>query len=257
MTVLAPDPVEEQPEPELLIKEARQRQRRRRLAVLFLALAAAAAGYVATQSAGSAPRSGSLLARPLHFPALGLGGRCPVSSGYMVNTAGFGGMALGHGPVRVLLGDAGDIRHGRVLLGAGDVPHWLALQTLWFAMPGYQGPFVVRGARLGRRGPIEVQPGGVGLSPGSGPLVVPAGDTTNTYYTNWRPVHVRNPVTGRLLRDPVTGRPATALIGYGYRTVPGSTWVKSPGCYAWQVDGRGFSEVIVVDAVGVYRPGGD
>ena len=38
------------------------------------------------------------------------------------------------------------------------------------------------------------------------------------------------------------------LTGYGYRTQPGSTWVRSPGCYAWQVDGRGFSETIVVKA---------
>ncbi|MGH2884745.1 MAG: hypothetical protein ACRDPA_18920 [Solirubrobacteraceae bacterium] len=35
----------------------------------------------------------------------------------------------------------------------------------------------------------------------------------------------------------------------GYRTVPGSTWVASPGCYAWQVDGRNFSELIVVHAL--------
>jgi hypothetical protein len=35
----------------------------------------------------------------------------------------------------------------------------------------------------------------------------------------------------------------------GYRTVPGSTWIKSPGCYGWQVDGRGFSDVIVVKVV--------
>jgi hypothetical protein len=34
----------------------------------------------------------------------------------------------------------------------------------------------------------------------------------------------------------------------GFRTTPGSTWVTSAGCYAWQVDGRNFSEVIVVDA---------
>jgi hypothetical protein len=51
----------------------------------------------------------------------------------------------------------------------------------------------------------------------SGPLIVSAGATTNT-------------------QD-------------GYRAVPGSTWVRSPGCYAWQVDGRGFSEILVVHAI--------
>jgi hypothetical protein len=107
-------------------------------------------------------------------------------------------------------------------------------------MPSYNGPFVLRAARLGAKGPIEVQSGGTGQAPGPGPLVVPAGPTINTYYTGWRPGLVRDAVTGRLVRT---------LTGYGYRTVPGGTWIKSPGCYAWQVDGRGFSDVIVMDAL--------
>jgi hypothetical protein len=141
----------------------------------------------------------------------------------MVTNSYFDGMALGRGPVRVLLADAGDLGRGRVLLGTGGPPGWHALQTLWFAMPGYDGPFVVRGSRLGTRGPMEVRPSASGLAPGTGPLRVHEGPTINTYAD-------------------------------GYRTVPGSTWVGSPGCYAWQVDGRGFSETIVVNAVGVYRP---
>jgi hypothetical protein len=32
----------------------------------------------------------------------------------------------------------------------------------------------------------------------------------------------------------------------GWREFPYSTFVKSPGCYAWQVEGATFSEVIVV-----------
>jgi hypothetical protein len=35
----------------------------------------------------------------------------------------------------------------------------------------------------------------------------------------------------------------------GYREEPGGTYVRAPGCYAWQVDGLTFSEVIVVRAV--------
>jgi len=35
----------------------------------------------------------------------------------------------------------------------------------------------------------------------------------------------------------------------GWRTYPGGTWVMSPGCYAWQVDGLTFSEEIVIKAV--------
>lgn len=215
--LLAPDPPATEPhcDNELLIREARRRQRRRQLGMI-LVLAAIPAAYLLAQASTSPRLSASLFARPLHFPALAAGATCPVSKGSTVATAAFTGAALGSGPVRVLLADRGDVRRGRVDLGATAIPGWSALQTLWIAMPGYNGPFVVRAARLGSRGPIEVQASDTGLSPGSGPLVVPAGPTQNSQA--------------------------------GYRTVPGSTWVKSPGCYAWQVDGRGFSEVVVVDA---------
>ena len=225
---------------ELLIREARRRQRRRRLAGLLVLLAAGAA-YLGVERATSAPaRPVSLLSRPLHFPSLGAGGSCQVSSGYVANNAFFGGGVLGHGPVRVLIANRGDIPRGHARLGTSSAHGWFALQTLWFAMPSYSGPYVVRGARLGTRAPVAVQPSNQGLGPGQGPLVVRAGPTADTYYTNWRTKRVR---------DPVSGRPVTTQVGYGYRTVPGSTWVRSPGCYAWQVDGRGFSEIITVDLV--------
>jgi hypothetical protein len=218
VTVLAPNPsvIEEELEAELLIREARRRQRRRRVVVMLLIIAGAAS-YLVARPTAPFQRSASLLSRPLQFPPLGADGRCPVTSGVTFNTSYFGGGALGRGPVRVLLADAGDILRGRVDLGVRSAPGWFAVQTLWFATPRYDGPFVVRAKRLGASGPIEVRPDGTGLRPGAGPLLVAAGATINT-------------------QD-------------GYRTVPGSTWIKSPGCYAWQVDGRGFSEVIVMEAL--------
>jgi hypothetical protein len=226
MSVVAPDSpaIDEQLELDLLIREARRHQRRRQILAAVALVLAAAGVYLGARSAASTPRPESLLARPLHFPSLGPDGRCPATSGPQAIVKSFfvGGM-LGSGPVRVSIGNAGDFARGRVRLGTGGPGPWHALETIWFAMPGYDGPFVVRAARLGKPGPIEVQPGGNGLSPGSGPLVVPAGPTSNNY--------------------PPPG-PGTY---HGYRTVPGSTWVKTPGCYAWQVDGRGFSEVIVVN----------
>ncbi len=149
-----------------------------------------------------------------------------MTSGHEATSeSSFGGGTLGGGPVRVSIGNAGDFPRGQVELGTGGPGHWYGLETIWFAMSGYNGPFVVRAARLGQPGPIEVQPGGSGLGPGSGPLVVPTRPTVNSY-------------------------PPPGLGTYrGYRTVPGSTWVKSPGCYAWQVDGRDFSELIVFNAL--------
>ncbi|MGB9185307.1 MAG: hypothetical protein WCB67_14695 [Solirubrobacteraceae bacterium] len=217
-TLLAPESAatEQCRDDELLIREARRRQRRRQLAIIVV-LVAVPAAYLVARAATSPRLSVSLLARPLHFPALGPRGRCPVSRGSKMSNSYFTGSALGRGQVRVLLADRGDVLRGRVDLGASPTPGWSALQTLWIAMPEYTGRFVVRAARLGVSGPIEVQPSTTGLSPGTGPLIVGGGPTSNS-------------------QD-------------GYRTVPGSTWVKAPGCYAWQVDGSGFSETVVVDAM--------
>jgi hypothetical protein len=177
-----------------------------------------------TQTSSLSTQARSLLARPLHLPSLTPGEGCPATPGGQIDTSLFGGVALGSGPVRVLLADRGDVLRGHVDLGATqrqpgttNAPRWFAVQTLWFSMPGYDGPFVVRGQRLGQSGSIEVQPDATGLAHGSGALVVPAGPTINT--------------------------------SDGYRTVPGSTWVTAPGCYGWQIDGKAFSEVIIVDTV--------
>lgn len=202
---------------EALIKEARRRQHLRWLAVGLVVLLAIASFFTVGAIAWS-PRTTSLLTRPLHFPSLRPGERCPATAGAPMGNSFFAGAVLGSGPVRVMIDNAGgNFRQGRFDLGTSATRGWFALQTLWFAMPGYNGPFVVRAKRLGSNGPIEVQPGGTGQEPGSGPLVVPAGPTMNT--------------------------------GDGFRTIPGSTWVTSAGCYAWQVDGRNFSEVIVVDTL--------
>jgi hypothetical protein len=154
------------------------------------------------------------LKRPLHFPVLRASQRCPASRGTPFNNSYFGGIALGTGPVRVIVGGTGgDPRHGIAdLISPSNSPPWLALKTLWFSLPAYQGPFVIRAKRLGRIGPVAV-----GEGPTVGPLVVPPGLTLNS--------------------------------GLGYRTAPGGLFVKTPGCYAWQVDGLRFSEIIVAKAM--------
>jgi len=127
-------------------------------------------------------------------------------------------MARGTGPVRVLVGPTrrGIARHGIVdLINPTSSPPWLGLKTLWFSLPAYQGPFVIRAKRLGRPGPAAL--GETAVGPVTVPLVVPPGPTLNSFG--------------------------------GYRTVPGGLFVRTPGCYAWQVDGLNFSEIIVVRAV--------
>ena len=153
------------------------------------------------------------LKRPLRLETVGSGRPCPVSSGVSVDNGFFVGVALGRGPVRPIPAAGGDLRHGVVVLSRHtDTPGWLAFKTLWFSEPSYQGPFVIRAKRIDGSGPIAF-----GETPTLAPLVVPPGETLNS--------------------------------SAGYRTAPGGTWVKAPGCYAWQVDGLNFSNVIVVNAV--------
>jgi len=171
------------------------------------------AGHSGAQRPGTASRT-ALLKRPLHFPVLRPGQLCPATHGTPVSTAEFGGIALGDGPVRPIIAQEppGVARRGIAHLGPTSAPPWLGIKTLWFSVPAYQGPFVIRAKRLDHAGPVAL-----GGAPGVAPLAVLSGPAAGGFN--------------------------------GWRTVPGGTWVKTPGCYAWQVDGLTFSEEIVVKAV--------
>jgi hypothetical protein len=151
------------------------------------------------------------LKRPLHWPHIGPSGRCPASRGHRTTTPFVTGVLLGRGLVEPLITNP-VTQGGTATLGTTEYPHWRALKVIWMSPPSYQGPFVVRGTRLDRRGIL-----GFGGSPQPGPLVAPPGPTINSYS--------------------------------GYRTWPDAAWVRHPGCYAWQVDGLAFSETIVVRLV--------
>lgn len=162
--------------------------------------------------AGNVP---STMLRPLHFPTMAPGQPCPATPGTRLDTSDFGGIALGTGPVRPLLPDAIEadaLRGNADLLNPTRVPPWLGFNTLWVSRPDYQGPFIVRAQRLDGPGTVLQ-----GAGPNVPTLVIPPGPTINNYQ--------------------------------GWRTAPGGTWVKTPGCYGWQVDGLTFSYVIVVNAV--------
>jgi hypothetical protein len=114
-------------------------------------------------------------------------------------------MAIGTGPVRVAINNAGNPRQG---FHPAPFHRWLALKTHFFSSPSYKGPFLVRAKRLDHRGRVRL-----GAAPTEvGPLVVPTGAYAGTD---------------------------------GWREVPYFTFVKASGCYGWQVDGRTFSAIIV------------
>ncbi len=185
------------------------------LAVSVLALSACVGGGDNEVSAPSTSRGASptppssttlaaKLSRPLHFPRVA-DGSCPASRGRYVTTPLARGIALGSGVVRVFINNAGDLRHGSAYLGSTDFPEWLALKTHFFTPPGYHGAFLVRAKRLDHAGPIALGP----TPAEAAPLFVPSGPAANELA--------------------------------GWREFPYSTFVKSPGCYAWQVDGLTFS----------------
>jgi hypothetical protein len=64
----------------------------------------------------------------------------------MVSNVLLGGRALGTGHVRPIVG--GRIVAGGVSFRFDPLIGWYSVKTLWFSDPTYQGPAMVRGARL-------------------------------------------------------------------------------------------------------------
>src|SRR6266550_565947 len=147
------------------------------------------------------------LRRPLHLPQMQPGGRCPTSSGRALDNGQFRGIALGKGPVRPLIaGPQGRITHGVIPFAKNGT--WWRIKTLWFAEPGYRGPVFIRGRRLLDDKPIVF---------GEVPTLI----------------------------DPQLPPTQTLNGTGGWRQWPGSTFLRTLGCYAWQIDGTDFSHVIV------------
>jgi hypothetical protein len=93
------------------------------------------------------------------------------------------------------------------------------VRTLWISRPSYDGPVLVRGGRLDR-------PGALGFGAGRPPresLRLPAGA--------WAGIGVGS-----------RGEGVDAREGWRVAAVP--TQIREPGCYAFQIDGLGFSYVL-------------
>lgn len=174
------------------------------------------AGFCLGNPAGQVPDA--LRHRPLRFPVLHPGQPCPASSAHAIaNPALIYGAALGPGPAQVVVEGAGDLTHGNADLLQSFTPAWRGSKTLWLIQPAYQGPILIRAQQLDGNGPIDINSASDGPSLPPAPLILPPGPTPN---------HIK-----------------------GWREAPAGTWVKSSGCYGWQVDGLTFTEVIVVKFV--------
>ncbi|MGH2531951.1 MAG: hypothetical protein ACRDJW_06545 [Thermomicrobiales bacterium] len=118
--------------------------------------------------------------------------------------------ALGDGPAYAsYLGPDGVANFG----GAREEGGWFYVKVLWIANPDYSGPMLVRGAQLD----------------GSNELRFENGDD---------PTEELGLEGGGAVAD-----------APGWRHWPSYTRVRAPGCYAYQVDGQDFSEVIIFQAI--------
>jgi hypothetical protein len=161
------------------------------------------------------PVPGSLppeLRRPLHLPKVAPGQPCPVSHGHSFSNSQFGGFVLGPGLVQPLIAGPHAVSFAVITFRPSYGNGWYAVKTLWFGRPSYQGPVLIRGRRLDAPGRVVF-----GGTPAVLDPQLPPGLTLNR-----------------------TG---------GWREWPGGTWLRSPGCYAWQIDGTDFSTVIVFRAI--------
>lgn len=178
----------------------------RRLMPLGIVVAAA---VLVPAGAGGAGPDWKALERPLHLPTLGPGGHCPASKLAPQITGqkyGVGG-GLGPGPVYPILGRSGLVAYFRSDLGS-----WAGQKVLWFVLPDYKGPVLIRGRRLGG---TELMRFDNGVTPAKEIRISP-GETVA-----W-----------------------TGQVG-GSRGRPSAVRVLVPGCYGVQIDGASFSTVVV------------
>jgi hypothetical protein len=194
-----------------------QMARRVCLSVLFsLSLAACSStvppvsGVKATASVEGSAFAGLAWA-PLKLPRVGPGQSCPVSTPR--NLGPQIGPGKGSGPVFVFGADA-------VLSDPAS-----SNKIVWASDPSYSGPIRIRGARID----------------GAGQLLL------DTYDNRWRGAPVKT-VDGTGLvpeLDLLESHSSFPNVPTGWRMWPSGTYVSLPGCYAWQVDGVGFTELII------------
>ena len=153
------------------------------------------------------------LRRPLALPRLATGAACPVSSVDVSvdwDAANiFGGSGIGHGPVYPGLGSDSTLNAPRDTQFGGP---WNGQKVLWYVLPSYRGPVLIRGRRLD--GPEWMRFDGGKLP--SDELRIARGETVI-----W------------------TGQPE------GSRGRPSRVRVRAAGCYGAQIDGTTFTRTVV------------
>jgi hypothetical protein len=154
------------------------------------------------------------LRRPLHLPSVATGERCPVTPARELSPAF--GRGNGNGPVYPLVDRSLPFLYP-VRRSQGWYPSkWSGQKVLWVAPPSFEGRVLVRGRRL------------------DGRYLLRFGDRRR-----WPAGELR-----------MTFGPERLGEG-GWLEFGTYTRLRAAGCYAWQIDGQSFSEVVVFRAVRV------
>lgn len=154
----------------------------------------------------------ALRERPLDLPELTAEGECPRSEWAF-------DLAIGDGPVYLAIGPDGVVNLGGPLAIDREDGEYL-VRTSWFVGPAYAGPLVVRGRQLDGDGIVRFARDGSSADTLAEELVLPPA------------------LSSEAMRDPA-----------GWTSWPTTLAFPGAGCYAIQVDGADFQQVLVVQAV--------
>jgi hypothetical protein len=191
---------------------------------LLLACAVATVGVAACNEGSSASRASSshrtattladLRQRLLHIEKLGAGESCSTSRPHRISSAF--GPGLGDGPVYpVGFSERGVLWFPypppKNSLFAGS--EWGGQKVLWVSDPKYDGPILIRGQQVDGSNQLRFGQGSAAI----------------------------------LQELAFRGHSADSWAG-GWRNFPSYTRLRAPGCYAYQVDGAGFSKIIIFRA---------
>jgi hypothetical protein len=155
------------------------------------------------------------LRRPLVLPSVPPGGDCPVKA-IAQHTPQYG-KGAGDGPFYVTMAYDGPDATMTYTLGNAWVGDWGGEKTLWYADPTYQGRALIRGRRIDGTGEVRFD------------------------YAEGKSLQPEALFDTRLSRQP-NGQWPSWIGATRLR-------VDSPGCYAFQVDGDIFTEVVVFRAI--------
>ena len=194
----------------------------------------------ANPSVAPASNLADLRTRSLHLPAVGPNQACPITQSHDMAPVVDGGKGKGPG---FGFGPGPAYLSGIIQIYPGGFDN-----EVWLIEPTYAGPVLVRGHQINGQGLVDFQEpttfANSGFSSAGSP---PPGAPATTVTIEGAPVSFYQELD-------LPARTAAERAGF-WRMFFARTHIETPGCYAFQLDGVGFSLVIVFQVPDAARPG--